>query len=100
VNPRVVELALRKQRLQMRCEVQRRELERGLRCIDGILDAVDHLRDGARWLRGHAPTVSAAVLVLLVWRPRFTLRWLRRGWLGLSMYHRARAALAGLARSV
>jgi len=94
MNPKLVEIALRKQRLQLRAERQRTELMAGLAAVDVVLDGVDRLRDGIGWLRQHAPAVSTFALVLLVLRPRFTLRWARRAWLGWQLYRRLRAGLA------
>lgn len=99
MNSKLVEIALRKQRLQFRAEQQRAELMVGLEVVDGVLDGVDRLRDGVAWLRGHAPAVSTFALVLLILRPRFTLRWARRGVVGWQLYRRLRGGLeAGLAR--
>lgn len=93
MNPKLVALALRKQRLQLRAEQQRVELRAGMATVDGILDQVDRLRDGVAWLRNHAPLVSTIALLLLVARPRFTLRWIKRGWRGWRLYRRARSGL-------
>jgi hypothetical protein len=93
VNPKLLELALRKQRLQMRAESQRAELLVGVEAVEGVLARVDRLRDGISWLRHHAPAVSILVLVLLALRPRFTLRWLRRGWLGWQVFRRLRGGV-------
>lgn len=93
MNPAIVELALRKQRLQLRSEAQRSVLLEGLTVADGVLDRVDRLRDGACWLKTHAPAVTTFVAVLLLMRPRFTLRWLRRGFVGYQLFRRVRTRL-------
>jgi hypothetical protein len=93
VNPKLVALALRKQRLQLRAEQQRAELLAGLGAIDDVLNQVDRLRDGVEWLRRHAPVVATIGLLLLVLRPRFTMRWIKRGWLGWQLYRRLRGGL-------
>lgn len=97
MNPKLVELALRKQRLQFRAEGQRVEIAAGLAAVDAVLNRVERLREGVDWLRQHAPAVSTFALVLLVLRPRFTLRWARRGWLGWQLYRRIRSGLASAA---
>lgn len=100
MSPKLVALALRKQRLQLRVEQQRAEVMAGLAVVDEVLDRVDRLRDGVAWLRHHAPAISTFALVLLVLRPRFTLRWARRGWLGWQLYRRLRDGLdSALARA-
>ncbi|MDY0014259.1 MAG: YqjK-like family protein [Rhodocyclaceae bacterium] len=93
MNPAIVELALRKQRLQLRSEAQRTVLLEGLAVADGVLGRVDRLRDGAHWLKTHAPAVTTFAAVLLLMRPRFTLRWLRRGFVGYQLFRRAKARL-------
>lgn len=99
MNAKLLELALRKQRLQLAAERQRTELLAGLAVVDGVLHRLDRLRDGVAWLRQHAPAVSTFVLVLLALRPRFALRWLRRGWVGWQLYRRVRSGVdAALSR--
>jgi YqjK-like protein len=93
MSPKLMALALRKQRLQLRAEQQRADLLAGLAVLDGVLDQVDRLREGVGWLRRHAPVVSTIALLLLVLRPRFTVRWFRRGWLGWQLYRRVRGGL-------
>jgi len=88
-----VEIALHKQRLQLRAEQQRAELLAGLAVVDGALERLDRLRGGLAWLRDHAPVVSVLVLVMVAWRPRFVLRWARRAWLGWRLYRRLRGGL-------
>lgn len=100
MKPELVALALRKQRLQMKAEIQREELLGGLAVVESVLDRVDRLRDGIAWLRQNAPVVSTLVLLLLVVRPRFTLRWLRRGVVAWQFFRRVKrdlkVAVAGL----
>jgi hypothetical protein len=87
------EIALRKQRLQILAEQQRAELMAGLAVVDEVLEPVDRLRDGLVWLRNNAPVVTTIVLVLVALRPRFALRWAKRGWLGWQLYRRLRGGL-------
>lgn len=88
MSPEVVELALRKQRLQLRIADQRRALIHHARGIAPVLHGADRVVDGARWVRDHAPVVTGLAVFLLVTRPRFALRWARRGWLGWQMLRR------------
>lgn len=94
MNPRVLELALRKQRLQIRAEAERSEIVRHLGTIDSALDTVDRLRDRLRenlqWAREKAPLLSVALLVVLVTRPRRALRLAQRGWVGWLLWRRVR----------
>ena len=88
------ELALRKQRLQIQAKQQRAELLAALETVETVEHKLTRLREGVDWLREHAPVVSVLVLVLLVARPSFTLRWIKRAWLGWRLYLRFRGGLA------
>lgn len=99
MSPELVELALRKQRLQIRAQVQRQDMAGRLGGIEDALDQVDRLRDGANWLRDNAPIVTGLTLGLLLLKPRGTVRWLRRGLVGWQVYKRARGMLAGVKRT-
>ena len=82
MDARHVELALRKQRLQLRAETQRADIGRRLAGIDGALDRVDSLRDQLAWAKDKVPVLSVALLVVLAARPRLTLRLAKRAWVG------------------
>lgn len=102
MNPRLVEFALRKQRLQFEAERQREQMMDGFTQIESVLDTVDQVRDGLSWARTQAPIISGAVLVLLATRPRQTFRLARRAWIGWLVYKKlqgssgSRAALIAL----
>ncbi|MBX3684531.1 MAG: YqjK-like family protein [Rhodocyclaceae bacterium] len=99
MNPELLDLALRKQRLQIRARLQRQDMAARLGGIGDALDKVDRLRDAASWLRDNAPLVSSIAAGLLLLRPRGTIRWLRRGVIGWQLLKRARVMLAGVSRS-
>lgn len=99
MNPRLLDLALHKQRLQIRAQGERRDMAARLGGIGDALDQVDRLRDAAAWLRDNAPIVSSVVIGLVVLKPRGVLRWLRRAIIGWQIYARARVMLAGVKRS-
>ncbi|MDX5410139.1 MAG: YqjK-like family protein [Thauera sp.] len=82
MDARHVELALRKQRLQLRAETQRADIGRRLAGIDGALDRVDSLRDQLAWAKDKVPVLSVALLVVLAAKPRLTLRLAKRAWVG------------------
>ena len=100
MSPELVALALRKQRLQIRAEQQREDLLAGLAAVDDVLDRVDRLRDGVEWLRHNAPVLSALALLLLVARPRFALRWIKRGIVAWQLYRRVRSGVESAVASL
>ena len=93
-----VDLALRKQRLQLRAAEQRAAAIVQLERIEGLLGVVDHARDVAHGLRREAPLLAAGALLVLVVRPRLVLRVARRAWLGWMLYRRLGRGLAPLMR--
>ena len=98
MSPELLELALRKQRLQIRARMQRQDMAARLGGIGDALDQVDRLRDAVSWLRDNAPIVSSIAAGLLLLKPRGTLRWLRRALFGWQLFKRARVMLNGVSR--
>ncbi|MBN8441958.1 MAG: hypothetical protein J0M28_09720 [Thauera sp.] len=98
MNPRILELALKKQRLQIRSEAERNEIAGHLARIDEALDTADRarerLRESLQWARDKAPLLSVALLVLLVTRPRRALRLAQRGWVAWMLVRRLRGGRA------
>ena len=90
MNPHQIDLALRKQRLQMRADAQRTDLTRRLAGIDGALDRVDALRDHLAWAKDKVPVLSVALLVVLAAKPRLTLRLAKRAWVGWLLMRQVR----------
>lgn len=79
MNPRQLELALAKQRLQLRSAALRTEWAGHVAALHPLCVAGDRLRAGTAWLRAHPELAVAALVALLVARPRRAWRWLRRG---------------------
>lgn len=90
MNPRQIDLALRKQKLQMRADAQRTDLTRRLAGIDGALDRVDSLRDNLAWAKDKIPLLSVALIVVLAAKPKLTLRLAKRAWVGWLLVRQAR----------
>jgi len=90
MDSRQIDLALRKQKLQMRADAQRTDLTRRLAGIDGALDRVDSLRDNLAWAKDKIPVLSVALLVVLAAKPRLTLRLAKRAWLGWLLVRQVR----------
>lgn len=90
MDSRHIELALRKQKLQLRAEAQRTDITRRLAGIDGALDRVDSLRDNLAWAKDKIPVLSVALLVVLAAKPRLTLRLAKRAWVGWLLMRQVR----------
>ena len=90
MDPRQIDLALRKQKLQMRADAQRTDLTRRLAGIDGALDRVDSLRDNLAWAKDKIPLLSVALIVVLAAKPRLTLRLAKRAWVGWLLVRQVR----------
>ena len=90
MDPRQIDLALRKQKLQMRADAQRTDITRRLAGIDGALDRVDSLRDNLAWAKDKVPLLSVALIVVLAAKPKLTLRLAKRAWVGWLLVRQAR----------
>ena len=90
MDSRQIDLALRKQKLQMRADAQRTDITRRLAGIDGALDRVDSLRDNLAWAKDKVPLLSVALLVVLAAKPKLTLRLAKRAWVGWLLVRQAR----------
>ena len=76
---RDIELALRKQRLQMQSAALRERLASHAEGLVPALSLVDGVRSGWHWLWRHPLLPAVAGLALVALRPRASLRLLRRG---------------------
>ncbi|MCK6409407.1 YqjK family protein [Thauera sp.] len=90
MDSRQIDLALRKQKLQMRAEAQRADLTQRLAGIDSALNRVDSLRDNLAWAKDKIPLLSVALLVVLAAKPRLTLRLAKRAWVGWLLVRQVR----------
>lgn len=88
-----LELALKKQRLQMRSNELREELAGHAVALAPAFAAADGARAGARWMRSHPEWVAGALVALAVARPRALWRWGRRALIGWQTWRRIRGWL-------
>jgi len=94
MTPRRVELALKKQRLQIRSAALRETLGEHAGYWRPAFAVADRVHAGIRWLQRH-PALPVAVLVaLLVARPRGVLRWLKRGFFAWQSLNKLQSLLA------
>ncbi len=96
MSSRRVELALARERLRVRSSVLRGEVVQQSRALTPLLSAADKGRDAVYWARTHPEWVAAAVVVLVVLRPRFVWRWGMRSWSLWQITRRWRVLLAGI----
>jgi hypothetical protein len=73
-----IELALRKQRLQLESDFLREQWCAHVAGLEPAFRTGNRIVDGVRWLRRHPPVFVAGAVALLVARPRSVVRWLRR----------------------
>jgi hypothetical protein len=79
VSDSLLELALRKQRLQIRSDTLREQWQEHAHGLAPAFAVADHVRSGVGWLRRHPEVVAGASVALAVARPRAMWRWARRG---------------------
>lgn len=93
MNSDRLELALKKQRLQIASERLRSGFAQHAVGLMPAFTTVDHLAAAARWLRRHPQLVVAAGVALVVVRPRRAWRWGRRAFVGWQAWRKVRGFL-------
>lgn len=90
------ELALKRQRLEMRSAQLRLALATQAQALRAPLALADTARDGLQWLRRHPYAVIGPVLLLAALRPARALRWTGRLWWGWRTFRQAGRWLAAV----
>ncbi|MDP2823590.1 MAG: YqjK family protein [Sulfuritalea sp.] len=90
MNAPALELALRKQRLQIASENLRSDFGRFAAGLAPAFRAADCAVEGARWVGRNPQLVLAAGVALVVVRPRSAWRWARRAFVGWQAWRRLR----------
>ncbi len=90
---RIVELALKKQRLQLQAAAQRVMIMRALQSASPAFGAIDKASSALRWARAHPEWLAGIGVAVLVARPRAFFRWARRGFFVWQSLRRLRGAL-------
>ncbi len=88
-----IELALRKQRLQLKSAALREQWAIHAAGLQPVCRAGDRLRDAVAWLRRYPQVLVAGSVALVVARPRIVVRWLRRGVVAWRSWRRLRSWL-------
>ncbi|MBU0751610.1 MAG: YqjK-like family protein [Gammaproteobacteria bacterium] len=96
MNPRILELALRKQRLQLQSATQRDALVAAAAGLAPIFAVADGVRDGTRWLLDHPEWVAGGLVAVLVARPCVVFRWVRRSFFAWQLWRKVAAWQPGL----
>ena len=95
MDQRLIELYVQRGRLRERIDTQRRQVARDLAPLSHALAGVDRARSvwhqTQQWMRVHPGLVTAAVVALMVWRPRPIFRSLRWGYRSWRQWARLRA---------
>lgn len=93
MNARQLELALRKQRLQLRSAALRDQFAGHGSAFEPLFAAGDQVRDGVRWLKRHPEAIAGVVVAAAVARPRVLFRWARRSFVAWQAWGRLQAWL-------
>ena len=90
MNDTVLELALKKQRLQIASDALRDDLGRYATGLRPLFSGADLAVDGVRWARRNPQFVVAAGVALLVARPKRAWRWACSAFFGWQMWQKLR----------
>lgn len=96
MSPQHLELALKKQRLQLQIANQREALAHHVAGLQPLFTAADQAQNVGRWLRRHPEAVAATAVAVLVARPKVVWRWLGRGVFAWRAWARLRGGLGRL----
>lgn len=91
MTPQQLELALKKQRLQMQSAALRQTLAQQASAWKPAFHVADQAQAGWRWLRRHPALPVALLVASLVARPLGVVRWARRGWFVLRTWRKFRS---------
>ena len=90
MNPKNVELALKRQRLQLQAAAQRVMIMQAIESAAPAFGAAEKVRAGWRWAKTHPEWLAGIGVALLVARPRAFFRWAKRGFFAWQSLRRLR----------
>lgn len=93
MNAAHAELMQRRERLLMRSERLRQDWSLQVQALRAPLRVADKMRAATEWLVQHPEWPLAAAVVLVLLRPRRTLRWAAFAWQGYGLYRRVQRGL-------
>ena len=97
-DPTRDELLRRREQLLLRSSRLRDDWSRQVQALRTPLHRADQVRDGADWLLQHPEWPIGVALVILVLRPRRTMRWVGYGLQGYGVYRRVQRLVASPGR--
>jgi hypothetical protein len=90
MNAKLLEIALRRERLIAQAAQQRTVLVQSVQPLRAPLALADQGLVGLRYLKRHPAWVVGGVAVIVILRPRAVGKWLARVWLAWKMVRRLR----------
>lgn len=90
MNAATLELALKKQRLQIANESLRAEFGDRAAGLKPVFTGADCAVEGVRWVRHHPELAVATVVAVIVIRPRSAWRWARRAFIAWQAWQKLR----------
>lgn len=96
MNPKIVELALKKQRLQLQAAAQRVMIMQVLESAAPAFGAAEKVRSGLRWAKAHPEWLAGIGVALVVARPRAFFRWAKRGFFVWQSLRRLRGTIESI----
>ena len=93
MNSTTLELALKKQRLQIAGDALRIDFARHAAGLAPAFAGADYAVEGVRWVRRNPQIVVAATVAVLVVRPKAAWRWARRAFVGWQAWRKLRDLL-------
>lgn len=93
MNDRLLQIRLRRERLIAKAAAQRESVASDVATLGQAIAVVDRGIAGVAWLRAHPGVLLVAAGVMLVLRPRRTLRWSFRAFTLWQGYRRLTARL-------
>ena len=93
MNAKLLELALRKQRLQIESDRLREQWQDHAQGLAPVLGIADRARAGLDWLRRHPAVPVGIGITIAVAKPRFLWRWAKRAFLVWQFWRKARRML-------
>ncbi|HSG23475.1 MAG TPA: YqjK-like family protein [Azonexus sp.] len=94
MNDKLFQLARRQGALKARIEAQRRTLAKQAEPLEIALARGDTVLQGVDWLKHHPVAIGAAVLAVVVARPRRAWRWAKRGFIAWRSWQGIRILLS------